>query len=145
MARHPVESAKSFPALIEREKMIPNRKISEVILEFGDPLLEELSEDHDKIELEGMLRLIILTWNAVTLDQWHKTRNNEDELLKALREAPAGFQTITKKLIKRKKRKYSSDPRAVGNYSVVEKDDGYSLRAEAKLSVEHVDAGDVVH
>jgi len=111
---------------------IPDRKISEVILEFGDPVLEALDQD-DRFEMESALRFIITVWNAVRLDQHEKSRHNEDQLLKALKSSTYGFYKIAQKLIKRKKRKYSFDPRTVGHYELVERDGGLVLRAEAHL------------
>jgi len=64
--------------------MIPNRKISETILEFGDPILEELPENASKEEMEAAMRLIVSAWNAVVLDDWNKTREFEKAFLKAL-------------------------------------------------------------
>jgi len=104
--------------------MIPTRKISETILEFDDPILQELPESSTKEDFEAVMRLVVSAWNAVVLDEWNKTRKFEKEFIKALRPMPKEFDGISRKLIWRKKRKYSSDPRAVGNYWVIEKNGG---------------------
>jgi hypothetical protein len=119
--------------------MIPNRKISETILEFGEPILEELPENASKEEMEAAMRLIVSAWNAVVLDDWNKTREFEKAFLKALMPIPKEFESIPRKLIKRKKRKYSSDPRAVGNYWVIEKNGELVFRAEAHLDLQRVE------
>ena len=118
--------------------MIPNRKISETILEFGEPILEELPENASKEEMEAAMRLIVSAWNAVVLDDWNKTREFEKAFLEALIPMPKEFESIPKKLIKRKKRKYSTDPRAVGNYWVIEKNGGLVFKAEARLDLQGV-------
>jgi len=111
---------------------IPDRKISEVILEFGEPMLGQLDMT-DKFEMESAVRLLITIWNAVALDQQLKTRHYEDQMMKLLEETAGDFDGIARKLIKRKKRKYSSDPRTVGHHEIVMRDGGLILRAEAHL------------
>ena len=118
--------------------MIPNRKISETILEFGEPILEELPENASKEEMEAAMRLIVSAWNAVVLDDWNKIREFEKAFLEALIPMPKEFESIPKKLIKRKKRKYSTDPRAVGNCWVIEKNGGLVFKAEARLDLQGV-------
>jgi len=118
--------------------MIPTRKISETILEFGDPILQGLPENASKEELDAAMRLIVSAWNAVVLDDWNKTTRAEKEFLKALKPVPKEFESVARKLIKRKRRKYSSDPRAVGNYWVIEKNGELVFRAEARLDLQGV-------
>ena len=119
--------------------MIPTRKISETILEFGDPIIAELPENAPKEEMEAVMLLIVSAWNAVVLDDWNKTRKFEKAFLKSLMPMPKEFESIPRKLIKRKKRKYSSDPRAVGNYWVIEKNGELVFRAEARLDLQGVE------
>jgi len=57
-------------------------------------------------------------------------------MMKLLEETAGDFDGIARKLIKRKKRKYSSDPRTVGHHEVVMRDGGLILRAEAHLPEE---------
>lgn len=78
------------------------------------------------------MRIIVSAWNAVVLDGWDKTNQLEDEFIKALSTSPREMQLIAKQLIERKKHKYSSDPRAVGNYWVIEKNGEFVFRAEAR-------------
>ena len=63
--------------------MIPSRKISETILEFGDPVLQELPESATKEDFEAVMLLVVSAWNAVVLDEWNKTRKFEKEFIKA--------------------------------------------------------------
>jgi hypothetical protein len=98
----------------------------------------DLSENEPS-ELEEVMRLIVSAWNAVVLDDWNKTRKVEKELLKALKPMPEEFESIPRKLIKRKKRRYFSDSRAVGNYWVIEKNGELVFRAEARLNVQGVE------
>jgi hypothetical protein len=124
--------------------MIPNRKISETILEFGYPIIAGLPENAPKEELEAVMSLIVSAWNAVILDDWNKTRKFEKAFLKALQPMPKEFESIPRKLIKRKKKEYSSDPRAVGNYWVIEKTGELVFRAEARLDLQGVEGIGVI-
>ena len=118
--------------------MIPARKISETILEFGSPMLRGLPENVTKDEFEAVLRFIVTAWNSVVLDGWYKTNKYESEFRQALSQMPIEISGTLEKLINRKKRKYSSDPRAVGNYSVIEKNGEFIFRAEARLDLQRV-------
>ena len=115
--------------------MIPTRKISETILEFGEPLIQELPEDSTKEIFEATMNVIVSVWNAVTIDTKEKNNNFESELLKALLPVPPELQLITRELIQRKKTDYASDPRAVGNFWVIEKDGEFVFRAKARLVI----------
>lgn len=119
--------------------MIPTRKISETILEFGNPVLQALPDNSGKEGFEAAIRIIVAAWNAVVLDGWSKTSKFEKEFLKALRPMSSEFDDIPKKLIKRKKKNYSADPRAVGNYWVIERNGAFVFRAEARLNLQGVE------
>ena len=122
--------------------MIPTRKISETILEFGEPVIEELSEDISKEIFESAMSIIVAVWNAVTIDDQNKNTNYEKELVKALLPGPIEIQNMAGKLIQRKKEFYSLDPRTVGNFSVVDKDGNgeFIFKAEARIEVDNPDA-----
>lgn len=59
---------------------IPTRKISETLLEFAEPLLQQLPNEYPKAELDAAIKLAICVWNACALDQWHKTTEYTDAL-----------------------------------------------------------------
>lgn len=119
--------------------MIPTRKISETVIEFGEPILQELPENTTKEEFEAAFRIVVTAWNAVVLDGYNKNRKFEKAFLSALRSMPTQFSGIPKRLIKRKKRRYSTDPRSVGKYWVVERDGELVFRAEARLGLKEID------
>jgi len=64
-------------------------------------------------EMEDAMLTIITVWNAIVLDTWHNTDKNEKKVLDALSQAPKEGQLQVKRLIKRKKTKFSDDIRAV--------------------------------
>ncbi len=102
--------------------MIPTRKISETIMEYGAPILQTLPENPTKEQFEMAFRIIVSAWNAVVLDEWLKTKKFEKEFLHAIRLTTEKYSSIPNSLLKRKKQYYSTDPRAVGDYWIIEND-----------------------
>jgi len=96
--------------------MIPNTKISQTILEFGKSVILQLPDDHTKEEFESVITIVITAWNAVVMDGWNKSDRFETELLSAMDYAPKAAKIEIERLLKRKKHRYDSDPRAGGDY-----------------------------
>lgn len=125
--------------------MIPNTKISQTILEFGKSVILQLPDDHTKEEFEAMLSIVITTWNSVVIDAWNKTDKYERELIERLENAPKQVKIDVKRLIKRKKSKFSADLRAVGNHWVREKNGEFIFGCEAHGNVENFPAKETKH
>ena len=98
-----------------------SQEITETIVEFGSPMLGEL-DTTDQLEMESALRLVVTIWNAVVLDQGYKTRHHEGEVLKTIEAMPEGFIKLTRKLLKRKKRKYGAVSVLVKHYALKDED-----------------------
>jgi hypothetical protein len=118
--------------------MIPNTKISHTILEFGKEIVLALPDNHSKSELEATMRIIITVWNALVFDNWNKSNRFENELMSTVNDLPREMQIIVKRLITRKKKKFSNDPRAVGNYWIKEKQGEFIFGCEARLDLEKI-------
>ncbi len=125
--------------------MVPTTKISQTLLEFGKDLILSLPENHSKEEFEATMRVVISTWNAVVIDSWNKNNEGEKQLLKALDEVPKEVMIFIKRLLKRKKTKYSSDPRAVGDYWVREENGEFIFGCEARIDIEKIQASGSIH
>lgn len=78
-----------------------------------------------KEEFEAAISIVIVAWNAVMMDAWEKANKFEKELLSGSEAGPKQAKIEVKRLIKRKKTKFNSDPGAVGNYWVREQDGEY--------------------
>jgi hypothetical protein len=92
-----------------------------------------------------MLSIVITTWNSVVIDAWNKTDKYERELIERLENAPKQVKIDVKRLIKRKKSKFSADLRAVGNHWVREKNGEYIFGCEARGNVENFPAKETKH
>jgi hypothetical protein len=111
--------------------MSPNRKISETLLEFAEPLIDLHGDAPNKSELESVLGLACVIWNACVLDAWHGTTDNVDAMRKLLKENP-DIVALMEYLIERKQKQYGDDFRAIMNEQVVEKNGELVVRAEAR-------------
>lgn len=125
--------------------MIPNTKISQTILEFGKNVILQLPDDHTKEEFESAIGIVISVWNAVVLDGWNKNDRFETELLSTIKNTPREAQIEIKRLLRRKKKKYRSDIRAVGNHWVREQNGEFIFGCEARLDVENAPAEKTRH
>ena len=123
--------------------MIPIRKISETILDYGNPVFQSLPSNPTKVQFEELARIVVCAWNAVILDEWNKTDKYQASLL-STSEKVEGLQLIIKRLIKRKKKKFSEDMRGVGHYEAIDRNGKLTFRAEARGDIEHMKAYEVV-
>lgn len=125
--------------------MIPTTKISQTILEFGKSLINQLPENYTAEEFEAAINIVILTWNAVVMDGWKKESNFEAEILAKINEEPKEYQLVIKRLIKRKKKKFGKDPRAVGKHWVREEGGEFIFGCDARLDIENVEISGSSH
>ena len=118
--------------------MLPNTKISGTIMEFGKGLINSLPQAHTRQELEATLKIIITVWNSLVIDKWHSTNSNETMLLASIANEPKFVQLEFKRLVKRKKKKFADDIRAVGNHWIREERGEYIFGCEARLDIENM-------
>ena len=125
--------------------MIPSTKISATILEFGKAVISELPSDFSQEEFEAAITLVITAWNAVVMDSWENGDRYESELMSALKSAPKKAQVEMNRLIMRKKKKFDSDPRAVGNHWLIWKNGEPVFGCDARLNIEDLPMEGVRH
>ena len=125
--------------------MIPNTKISETIIEFGRPVLSQLPPNPTKDEYETAIGIILTVWNAAVVDLWNDTSSNEKSILEELEVADKKAWLEVKRLFKRKKTKFGSDPRGVGEHWLREQDGEFVFGCDARLNVENAPASGTQH
>jgi hypothetical protein len=100
---------------------IPTRKISETIIDFGAPLIEQLDADQPLEVLRSALSLVITVWNAhvLALPAWGSPQSlaQLEELVRASGTAPEMMQ-MYRELGERRRQHFANDPRAVGEWSL---------------------------
>lgn len=125
--------------------MIPTKKISHTLIEYADPLIEELPDGYSRSELEQVLKLAVTIWNACVVDQWQKTTDNVSAVRRQIAQTDPMTIAIIEALIARKKALFGLDPRAITNECVVIKNGEFVVRAEARMDVENMDIVGSVH
>jgi hypothetical protein len=125
--------------------LIHYTKISQTILEFGKSVISQLPDDHTKEEFAAPIRVVITVWNAVVMDGREKSNKFETEVLSAMENTPKEAQIEVKRLIRRKKKKYGSDPRAVGHHWVREQNGEFLFGCEARIDVQKAPVEKTAH
>ncbi len=113
----------------------PLRKISETILDFGDPLISQVEVDESDKELRSALEIVILVWNAhvLAMPRWGQAKALAD-LHEKLRDPaiPPELADTIRALSERRLERFATDSRAVGEWSVVKVADEWRLRCDAR-------------
>jgi hypothetical protein len=112
----------------------PESKISTAFLEFAQPILGEEGSLTAE-EIEQILRVAFVAWNAVVYDTVHG--NTEWVTRLRTQVAPdAALSGVVEDLIARKRARFGNDLRLVGTYKVVERDGEWRLRVGARSPTE---------
>jgi hypothetical protein len=109
----------------------PNRKISETLLDFAEPILAFLGPQASQAELTQALEIAVTIWNAIVLDAVENSSKN----LEMVRDALGSHRLenpIIQTLVDRKRRFFADDMRGISDFQVSMKNDGLVLRAEAR-------------
>lgn len=116
---------------------IPDRKISETILDFGEPLLAQLGDAPSIEAAENALDIVVMLWNAYVMAMpiWGKPEElaRVQALLRDSRVLPYMTDTL-EALCARRREKFSDDPRAVGACAIVpDGHGGYNFKCAARV------------
>ena len=115
----------------ETKKPHPAGKISEAFRKFAWPLVEILGSDVTKQEIEPILEIASIVWNAAVID----SVNGNDDFATCLQEQQASNSlavAIMMEMFYRKKSEFADDKRAIFDYELFKKDGEWRLRVEAK-------------
>jgi hypothetical protein len=128
---------KTPPPGTARRIEVPDRKISETILDFGEPLLSRFDERTPIDVFRRALGIVIAIWNAhvMAMPIWGEPHHLEDlEAVLRKHPEPPGEPPILESLAKRRVEMFADDPRAVGLWDVVpDARYGLKLRCDARL------------
>lgn len=116
---------------------VPDRKISETILEFAEPILKPLGPVPELEPARRVLDLAVAVWNfhAMATPLWGKPHFLAEARAKmAGPDNPPGVATIFETLLERRASLYGDDYRAVGTWSLdPDGAGGHSFRCDARL------------
>jgi hypothetical protein len=102
-------------------------KLSAVILDFAQPLIDNVDDDGFEIAVT----LAVLCWNLALFPEDQQERERRSAVQKLAKGKPAGFasemEAWTRMLLDRKKTLFARDRRIVASHRVVEEADGFHL------------------
>jgi len=116
--------------------MISTKKISQTLIEYAEPLIQELHKGYSQRDLESTLKLATVVWNASVMDQWHNTAKNITAVRQQFIGADPLMTGIVELLIARKAQLFAGDIRAITNETVAIKNGEFVIRAEARLGMD---------
>lgn len=93
------------------------KKISETFLRFAAPVLSTMPEGAPPSEIENVLRVPYLIWNALVFDHANGTDNYLTRVRETIAQSRVGV-AITEDLIERKRRLFADDNLLIGEYRV---------------------------
>lgn len=110
----------------------PKKKISETFLRFAAPVLGTMPEGATPSEIENVLRVPHMIWNALVLDQASGTSDWLTRVRQSIADSPGGVAVI-EDLIDRKRRLFADDNLLIGEFRVTRLGPGeINLWAEAR-------------
>jgi len=119
--------------LIDR-RLLFARKMSEVLLDFAEPVLETFDHPED---FETMITLAALCWNCsfLTANEQRKSLNNViNELGKSDPITRIEVEECIRMLMERKETVFANDRRMIANFEIVEERDGSRLVVLSSLA-----------
>lgn len=115
------------------------RKISETIVDFGAPLIEELGPDAPPEAVRAAFEFVVLVWNAhvCALPRWGQPRFLADlqRSLQACTPPDGAKVEAFRVLSQRRSEHFATDARAVGEWSVETRAGRWHLRCDARAPV----------
>lgn len=113
-------------------------KISATIMDFGQPLIEQMVPDESPEVIEHTLGLVIAIWNAHVMAQiWgqpHFLGAMREKFVESAHEIPQALEPFEALSARRQHEQFVNDPRAVGEWSIRHTAQGqWSLRCDARL------------
>ena len=125
------------------KKQAAQGKISLRLLEFAEPMITEAFEgdgDPTAADLEGVLKLVVMIWNAKVMEQIGRGSGPVREIERLLLQnpdLPADAKNMTKLMLERKSTEFPNDFRFISDVSVYTAPNGeICVKAEARLASE---------
>lgn len=124
-----MSSTSSFPT--------SDRKISETLLDFAEPLLKGLGGGPSPHSVREALQIAWTIWNAVVLEQTSGNGAHFAEIRKlmSLQSIPIAFSRPPHELLIERKQtipRFTSDHRMMGEFTLELREGGWVLRLEAR-------------
>jgi hypothetical protein len=116
------------------------RKISETVLDFGEPILCQLDPSLPLDAVQTAFKLVITVWNAhvLAMPRWGQPKALAD-LHERMSDPqmPPGMVDAIRVLSQRRLEQFANDGRAVGEWSLVMEAGRWRLRCDARAPADH--------
>jgi len=116
---------------------LPTRKLSETILDFGEPMLAQFRGLARPEDCQGLLQIIITIWNAhvMAMPIWgHPEHLAELVRVSYGKESPPQLRAAFDQLSLRRMHQFEDDPRIVGQWEVeLPSPSNFLLRCETRI------------
>ncbi|WP_141590483.1 hypothetical protein [Myxococcus sp. AB056] len=114
-------------------RSLPTKKVSETLLEFAKPILEDVEDSEDpQAELFTCLALALSAWNAVVQDTWEPEKGWVERARATLKRMPRDVREMMlhdfELLVERKRRHFADDPRLLDALDIARRPDDLSVR-----------------
>lgn len=107
-----------------------DEKLSATFLDFAAPLVDAIGPEVSRSQLEAILRIAFLSWNAVVLDMTRADSRHLDSIRQLAAEDPL-VAGLAEHMLARKRIEFGDDERLIGHYELREDGGVLILRAEA--------------
>jgi len=115
------------------KEAVNGKKMSEVILEFAEPLMHRCENDDQQ---KKIIALSIVAWNISCLPENQQEQSKKEAVKKFLSgdiKAQLFIEDLLNYLLERKKKYFSHDKRVVINYQICELDDTFNLMVASSV------------
>lgn len=117
------------------------RKMSETLIDFGEPLLNALPDPTPIDQLQATVGMIVTVWNALVLASpaWQQPEHIERlRTLAASGYLPGPMKDALESLTRRRSERFGADVRAVADWTLeADGSGGYRFRCDARIPDSH--------
>jgi len=109
----------------------PDRKISETLLRFAEPMLQDFTGEAGVQQAETVLRVACTVWNAVVFADVLNRDHYLHQVLSLVLER-GETAALVEQMVARKRALFGDDERLIGKWEVIRTPDGINVRADAR-------------
>jgi len=106
-------------------------KMSDILLEYGIPLLDAIDSE-DKKEYEKAIMMSIMLWNCAIMQEGPKGKKGIEKMLKPMM-PDAESKSVVRYMLVRKHEMFPQNKRMIMNYELTETADGFHLTVASTI------------
>ena len=106
-------------------------KMSDILMEYGEPLFETINTDN-KAEYEKVIMMSIMLWNCAIMQEEPKGQKEIEKMLKPMM-SDAESKSVVKYMLDRKMEMFPDNKRVILNYELTETPNGLHLSVASTI------------